>query len=99
MFAIFKTGARQYKVEVGETLAVGKLDAKDKDKVEFAEVLAVDGQIGAPVLAGAKVKAEILARRRGEKVVVFKKRRRHNYRRKAGHRQDETLIRITDIVA
>ncbi|MCL2439495.1 MAG: 50S ribosomal protein L21 [Alphaproteobacteria bacterium] len=95
MFAIFKSGAKQYSVKVGDTLAIEKIDAKDM--VEFTEVLAVADKIGAPYVAGAKVKAKVVAQNRGEKIIVFKKKRRHNYRRKAGHRQAQTIVKITDI--
>ncbi|MDR1476598.1 MAG: 50S ribosomal protein L21 [Rickettsiales bacterium] len=96
MFAIFKTGGKQYKVEKGEVLAVEKLDAEKT--VEFGEVLMVDGKAGAPYVSGAKVKADIVEQSKSDKVIVFKKKRRQNYRRKAGHRQLQTVIKITDIV-
>ena len=97
MFAIFKTGGKQYKVQKDDILAVEKLDAEKE--VVFDEVLMAGDKVGAPVVAGAKVKAEVLSQTRGEKVIVFKKKRRHNYRRKQGHRQYLTVIKITDIVA
>lgn len=97
MFAIFKTGGKQYKVQKNEVLKVEKLDA-DKN-VEFSEVLMVDGKVGAPFVQGAKVKAEIINQIRDDKVIVFKKKRRHNYRRKQGHRQYLSVIKITDIIA
>lgn len=97
MFAIFKTGGKQYKVQNNDIIKVEKLTA-DKEVV-FDEVLMVDDKIGAPTLAGAKVKAEVLEQIRDKKIIVFKKKRRHNYRRKQGHRQYMTVIKIKEIVA
>jgi large subunit ribosomal protein L21 len=97
MFAIIRTGGKQYKVKSGDVIEVEKLSGDEGDKVEFGEVLTAGGKIGAPLLAGAKVLAEVVAQFRGDKVIVFKKKRRHNYRRKKGHRQDLTRIKITDI--
>ncbi len=97
MFAIFKTGGKQYKVQKGEILSVEKLDA-DKEIV-FEEVLMAGDKVGTPFVAGAKVKAEVVDQIRDEKVIVFKKKRRQNYRRKQGHRQYLTVIKITDIIA
>ena len=97
MFAIFKTGGKQYKVQKDDILTVEKLDAEKE--VVFDEVLMAGDKVGATVVSGAKVKAEVLSQTRGEKVIVFKKKRRHNYRRKQGHRQYLTVIKITDIVA
>ncbi|MGN0929818.1 MAG: 50S ribosomal protein L21 [Alphaproteobacteria bacterium] len=97
MFAIFTTGGKQYKVQKNEVLKVEKLNA-DKN-VEFSDVLMVDGKVGAPFVEGAKVKAEVVDQIRDDKVIVFKKKRRHNYRRTQGHRQYLTVIKITDIIA
>ncbi len=97
MFAIFKTGGKQYKVQKGEVLSVEKLDA-DKEVV-FEEVLMAGDKVGTPFVAGAKVKAEVVDQIRDDKVIVFKKKRRQNYRRKQGHRQYLTVIKITDILA
>lgn len=97
MFAIFKTGGKQYKVQKGEVLSVEKLDA-DKEVV-FEEVLMAGDKVGTPFVAGAKVKAEVVDQIRDDKVIVFKKKRRQNYRRKQGHRQYLTVIKITDIIA
>ena len=97
MFAIIKTGGKQYKVQKGETLTVEKLDA-DKEVV-FEEVLMAGDKVGTPFVAGAKVKAEVVDQIRDDKVIVFKKKRRQNYRRKQGHRQYLTVIKITDIIA
>ena len=97
MFAIFTTGGKQYKVQKNEVLKVEKLDAEKN--VEFSDVLMVDGKVGAPFVEGAKVKAEVIDQIRDDKVIVFKKKRRQNYRRKQGHRQYLTVIKITDIIA
>lgn len=97
MFAIFKTGGKQYKVQKNEVLTVEKLDAGKE--VVFEDVLMAGDKVGSPVVAGAKVKAEILDQIRDDKVIVFKKKRRQNYRRKQGHRQYLTVIKITDIIA
>jgi large subunit ribosomal protein L21 len=103
MYAVIKTGGKQYKVEKGSTLRVEKLDGDAGTKLEFSEVLLVaDGdnvQIGTPVLGGAKVLAEIVAQEKGDKLIVFKFRRRKAYRRKNGHRQSYTAIKVTDITA
>ena len=97
MFAIFTTGGKQYKVQKNEVLKVEKLNA-DKN-IEFSDVLMVDGKVGTPFVAGAKVKAEIVDQIRDDKVIVFKKKRRHHYRKTQGHRQYLTVIKITDIIA
>jgi len=103
MYAVIKTGGKQYKVEKGSTLRVEKLDGDAGTKLTFEEVLLVaDGdnfQIGTPMLGGAKVSAEIVAQEKGEKLIVFKFRRRKAYRRKNGHRQSYTAIKVTDIQA
>lgn len=95
MFAIFTTGGKQYKVQEGDILEIEKIDAEKT--VEFGEVLMVDSKIGTPFVEGAKVKAEVLNQKRDAKIIVFKKKRRQNYRRKQGHRQDVTVIKITKI--
>lgn len=97
MFAIFTTGGKQYKVQEGDILEIEKIDAEKT--VEFGEVLMVDSKIGTPYVEGAKVKAEVLNQKRDAKIIVFKKKRRQNYRRKQGHRQDVTVIKITKIAA
>lgn len=99
MFAVIRTGGKQYKVTSGDVIAVEKLAGGKGDKVEIGDVLMTDQKIGTPLLKGAKVVAEIVRQFRDEKVVIFKKRRRHNYRRKKGHRQFLTEIKITDIKA
>ena len=103
MFAIIRTGGKQYKVAQDTYLQVEKLDANVGDKIQISEVLMVsDGTtttVGAPIINGAVVTAEILEQGRAEKVIIFKKRRRQNYRRKNGHRQHLTTIKITSIKA
>lgn len=98
MFAVIRTGGKQYKVANGDTLAVEKLAGEAGQTVEISDVLMVDQKL-APALKGAKVVAEIVRQFRDDKVTIFKKRRRHNYRRKKGHRQYLTEIKITDIKA
>jgi large subunit ribosomal protein L21 len=103
MFAVIRTGGKQYKVAPADVIAVEKLKAEAGDVIEFADVLMVGGgdgaaEIGAPLVAGATVAAEVVDQTRGKKIFVFKKKRRHTYRRRAGHRQDLTLIRITEIL-
>ena len=99
MFAVIRTGGKQYKVQSGDVIEVEKLDGNEGDKVALAEVLVVDGKGGAPMVTGASVKAELVAQKRADKVVIFKKKRRQNYRRKKGHRQNLTVLKITDIKA
>ena len=97
MFAIVRTGGKQYRVAAGDKIAVEKLAGEAGDTVTLGDVLlAGEGEKLADA-AKVTVSAEIIAQAKGEKVVVFKKRRRHNYRRKAGHRQQMTLLRITDV--
>lgn len=102
MYAVIKTGGKQYRVNEGDTLRVEKLDGEVGSKLELSEVLMVGGDkvaVGSPTVKGAKVTAEITAQDRAKKIVVFKMRRRKNYRRKQGHRQPYTEIRITGISA
>lgn len=103
MYAIVKTGGKQYRVEKGATLVVEKIDAAKGDKVSLDEVLMIGDDkkttVGTPLVKGASVNAEIVSQFKDEKVIVFKKKRRQNYRRKKGHRQDLTLVQITDIKA
>jgi len=99
MFAVIRTGGKQYKVSSGDVIAVEKLAGAAGDKVEISDVLSNGQKTGtadAP-LSGIKVLAEIVRQFRDDKVIIFKKRRRHNYRRKKGHRQYLTEIKITDI--
>jgi large subunit ribosomal protein L21 len=101
MFAVFKTGGKQYRVVTEDVLKVDKIEGEPGQVVEFGEVLAVGGDsvtIGAPTVAGATVAAEVLDQGRGAKIIAFKKRRRKNSRRKRGHRQEFTLLRITEIL-
>jgi large subunit ribosomal protein L21 len=101
MFAVFKTGGKQYRVAAEDVLKVDKVKGEPGEIVEFSEVLAVGGDsltIGAPTVAGATVAAEVLDQARGPKIIAFKKRRRKNSRRKRGHRQEFTLVRITEIL-
>jgi len=103
MFAVIRTGGKQYKVAPNDVIAVEKLAGEPGVTVELAEVLMVgDGatvSTGTPLLAGASVSATLVEQRRADKIIVFKKKRRQNYRRKKGHRQYQTLLRITEINA
>lgn len=103
MFAIIRTGGKQYKVAKDQYLKVEKLDAEKGQKIDLDQVLMVSSEgktsIGAPTVSGAKVTVEILDHVRTDKILVFKKKRRANYRRTKGHRQDLTMIKITDIKA
>ncbi|HKS89694.1 MAG TPA: 50S ribosomal protein L21 [Stellaceae bacterium] len=103
MFAVIRTGGKQYKVAPDEVIAVEKLDGEAGATIELGEVLMVgDGDqvsAGTPLLAGASVTAELVEQRRAKKIIVFKKQRRKNYRRKNGHRQHQTVLRITEIRA
>jgi large subunit ribosomal protein L21 len=102
MFAVIKTGGKQYRVASNDVLTIEKLDVAAGDVVEFTEVLVIgegaDAKIGAPFVAGATVKAEVVEHNRGKKVLSFKKRRRQNSKRIRGHRQHHTVVRITDIL-
>jgi len=98
MFAVIKTGSKQYKVAKDDIIRVEKLGAEAGSKVNFEEVLIVGDKVGNPTVAGAKVVGEVVANARNEKVVIFKKRRRHNYRRKKGHKQQVSVVKILDIV-
>ncbi len=102
MFAVIKTGGKQYRVAANETVQIEKLAGEAGESVTFGEVMMLGGdqpQVGAPLLDGASVIGEIVGQKRARKVIVFKKRRRQNYRRTRGHRQEFTLVRITDILA
>jgi large subunit ribosomal protein L21 len=101
MFAVFKTGGKQYRVAAEDVIKVGKVKGEPGEIVEFGEVLVVGGDslsLGVPTVAGATVAAEVLDQARGPKIIAFKKRRRKNSRRKIGHRQEFTLLRITEIL-
>ena len=101
MYAVIKTGGKQYRVAPQDIIEIEKLAGDNGTSVEFAEVLMVGGEgeprVGTPTVAGAKVTAEVVRQGRGEKVIIFKKRRRHTFRRKKGHRQELTTVRITGI--
>ena len=101
MFAVFKTGGKQYRVAAEDVIKIGKVKGEPGEIVEFGDVLVVGGDnlsLGAPTVAGATVAAEVLEQARGPKIIAFKKRRRKNSRRKIGHRQEFTLVRITEIL-
>src|SRR6188472_4755160 len=101
MFAVIKTGGKQYRVAAEDKIRIDGIDRKPGDIVEFGEVLLLGGdspQVGAPTIAGAMVAGEVLQHTRGEKVIAFKKRRRKNSRRKRGYRHDFTVTRITEIL-
>lgn len=99
MFAVIKTGGKQYKVASGDVIKVEKLNAQEGSEVIFNEVLALDEKIGKPLVKGASVKATVLKQAKDAKVIIFKKKRRQNYRRKNGHRQQITLVKILDVCA
>lgn len=103
MYAVIKTGGKQYRVAQGETLQVEKLTGNPGEAISFDQVLLIGGdgtpKVGAPLVKGASVKAEIVAQGRDPKIIVFKFRRRKNYRRKTGHRQPHTQVKITGIEA
>ena len=101
MFAVIKTGGKQYRVAAEDKLKVEKVAGEPGEIIQFGEVLVVGGDnvtLGRPTVSGASVAAEVLDQGRGPKVIAFKKRRRKNSRRKRGHRQEFTLIRITEIL-
>ena len=97
MFAVIKTGGKQYKVAKDLVLKLEKVEGNAGDKINFNEVLVCGDKVGAPLIDGASVTGEILEQKKDKKVIVFKKKRRHNYRRKKGHRQEVSIIKITDI--
>ncbi|MDP3532150.1 MAG: 50S ribosomal protein L21 [Alphaproteobacteria bacterium] len=101
MFAVVQTGGKQYRVQENDLLVVERLNGEVGSKVRLDDVLMVGNgdqvSIGQPAIDGAFVEAEVMIQRKGKKVIVFKKIRRHNYRRKKGHRQYETVLRITTI--
>ncbi|MBP5794860.1 MAG: 50S ribosomal protein L21 [Alphaproteobacteria bacterium] len=94
-FAIFQTGGKQYRVQNGDTIKVEKLNAEGD--IEFDQVLMVGDKIGNPYVAGARVIATVVEQKRDDKVLVFKKKRRQNYRRTRGHRQYITVLKIKEI--
>ena len=97
MYAVIKTGGKQYKVASGDVIKVEKLAGDEGSEVIFNEVLALGDNVGKPLVAGASVKATILKQVKADKVIVFKKKRRQNYRRKNGHRQNITIVKIAEI--
>ena len=97
MFAVVRTGGKQYRVAAGDKIAVEKIPGEAGDSVTLADVLLAGEGAQVKAADGLTVAAEIIAQAKGDKVIVFKKRRRHNYRRKAGHRQQYTILRITAI--
>ena len=103
MYAVVKTGGKQYRVAKDDVLTVEKLDGDAGARVELSEVLAMDDgkglTVGAPLVDGARVAAEVLEQKKSDKVVIFKKKRRKNYRRSKGHRQQLTLVQVKEINA
>ncbi|CCV64069.1 50S ribosomal protein L21 [Alteracholeplasma palmae J233] len=102
MFAVIKTGGKQVRVVEGQEIYVEKLDVNENDTYEFTEVLALGGEttvLGQPLVDGAKVVAKVMKQGRGKKIIVFKYKRRKNYRRKQGHRQAYTKLVIEKIIA
>jgi large subunit ribosomal protein L21 len=103
MFAVIKTGGKQYRVTGGQEITVEKLVGDAGAKLEFAEVLMIGNgdniSIGAPMISGAKVLGEVVEHNRAAKVISYKKKPRNTYRRKLGHRQHQTVVKITEIVA
>jgi large subunit ribosomal protein L21 len=102
MYAVIKTGGKQYRVSADQVVTIEKVTGEAGSEVEFTEVLMLGGngeaKVGTPAVAGAKVVAEVVEQSRAPKVIAFKKRRRKNSRRKRGHRQHQTLVRIKEIV-
>ena len=103
MYAVIKTGGKQYRVQKDDILEVEKLEGKEGDTISLGEILMLgtDGKatIGTPTVSGASVTATVLGQKKTDKVIVFKKKRRQNYRRKNGHRQQVTVVKITGIKA
>ena len=97
MYAVIKSGGKQYKVAAGDVVKLEKLSAEEGKEVIFNEILAMDDTYGTPLVSGASVKGIVLKQARDAKVIVFKKKRRQNYRRKNGHRQSITLVKITEV--
>jgi large subunit ribosomal protein L21 len=99
MYAVIRTGGKQYRVAPGDVLEIERLAGEPGAVITFSEVLATDGRIGAPLVSGASVAAEIVSQHRAAKVVAFKKKRRKNTHRKHGHRQLVTRVKINSISA
>jgi len=101
MFAVIKTGGKQYRVAAEDVIRIDKVKGDPGEIIEFGEVLVVSGDnvsLGTPTIAGASVAAEVIDQGRGPKIIAFKKRRRKNSRRKRGHRQEFTRVRVTEIL-
>lgn len=101
MFAVIKAGGKQYRVSPGEVFCTEKIEVEAGGTVTFDEVLMVSGdapQVGSPLVPSACVRAEVVEQRRSDKIIIFKKKRRKHFRRRNGHRQFETLLRVTEIV-
>jgi large subunit ribosomal protein L21 len=104
MFAVIRTGGKQYTVRVGDYFPVEKIESEEGEIINFNEVLLVSDEeksvkVGAPIIEGAVVTAEVLSQKRDDKIIVFKKKRRQGYRRTMGHRQSLTIVKIKDIKA
>ena len=102
MYAVIRTGGKQYRVAPDDVIEVEKVSGDAGEIIQFSEVLMLGGegapQLGTPVVSGASVAGQVIAQKRGDKIIVFKKKRRKNYRRKKGHRQHLTAVRITEIL-
>jgi large subunit ribosomal protein L21 len=102
MYAVIKTGGKQYRVAPNDVITIEKIAGEPGDIVELGEVLLLSGdkgvEIGNPLLSGVTIAAEVLRQERGDTIIIFKKRRRHHYRRRNGHRQSLTALKITDIL-
>jgi len=102
MFAVIKTGGKQYKVAADDVITIERLAGEAGDTITFDQVLLVGGEttvVGAPTVAGATVSATLVEQSRAKKVIIFKKRRRKSWRKKEGHRQDQSVVKITAINA
>ena len=97
MYAVIKTGGKQYKVMPNDVIKIEKIAGEAGSEIIFNEVLAMDETVGTPFISGASVKGKIVKQAKDAKVIVFKKKRRQNYRRKNGHRQNITIVKITDL--
>ena len=99
MHAVLEAGGAQYRVRVGDVISTDRVGTDVGSVHEFGSVLHVGSKVGLPYISGASVKAEVLEHTRGKKIIVFKKKRRKNYRRKHGHKQDISVLRVVDIVS
>ena len=97
MYAVIRTGGKQYNVTTGDVVKIEKIAGEEGKEVVFNEVLAIDSTFGTPLVSGASVKALVVKQAKDAKVIVFKKKRRQNYRRKNGHRQNITIVKIAEI--